>query len=185
MCGPDIQWYISGGTFLSWHNDTHLNGVFENVARVHRVDHKLGTGGHGAIGFILDCWRLELEGTFRRNRNACIKENNLAVQREGAIKDVALLLNGTFNYPIFYNLSFYIGAGAGVSRSELHVPAFKEKDTVFAWQILTGFTYTFCEDWDLLFGYRYFQTAKGGYDGGTVSNFPHTNDIDLGLRLRF
>lgn len=175
------NWYISATPGLSWHSDTDFGTTC--------AEHEIGISAHASIGYIIERWRLELEGTFLRHSNDKVTIGGAATDNSGHSKEKALLFNIFYNIPLdiqsCYPLTVYLGSGAGIGRSEVAVEGSCSADNVFAWQFITGITCDITEHWALTFGYRFFSTAKPKYSNQSVSAIPYSNNIDLGLRLTF
>lgn len=174
-------WYMSGSVGMMLHSDTKYSGV--------SVDHETGVLGTAAIGCIIEKWRIELEGSYRRAANDSVTINNVIAKDRGHIKEVALLLNLLYDLPLdvctCFPMTAYLGAGAGVVRSQLAIPGSQVGSTLFAWQLMTGVVFDLTSNWALTFGYRFFSTTKPTYNNHTVSTLPYSNNIDLGIRLSF
>lgn len=192
-CKAEHNWYLQATSSYGWHNKSKIN-AFEQTHKEHQ---KRGFGGALAIGYILDCWRLELEGSHRYNGY----KSKSAV---GIKSNSSLMANVYYDIPVTDLISIYFGAGAGISSvngqsikshsDDSKFVKFKKKrghlDTVFAWQAMSGISYAISDNVDLIAGYRLFATAKPtiakiGKEKIKLKNIPVTQSVELGLRFKF
>lgn len=189
QCPQEHDWYAQATGSFGWHNDSKFK--FNKSTLQERQ--KTGFGGSIAIGRIIDAWRLELEASYRENSS----------KSKLTTSNTSLMANVYYDIPAMECLSFYIGAGAGISSVNGKVndvefkqgsTQFKKRsghlDNVFAWQIMAGATYALSEDWDLVAGYRLFGTAKPtlaklGNDRLKMTSRPISNNVEIGLRFKF
>src|SRR6266702_36260 len=62
------NWYVQANGSLGWHNDSRYSFGSNKADSFHFKDErKAGFGGSLAVGRIIDQWRLELEGSYRKN----------------------------------------------------------------------------------------------------------------------
>lgn len=190
-CKEQNNWYIQGISSFGWHNKTKVEFI---DTKLHQ---KAGFGGALAIGRIMDCWRLELEGSHRRNH---------AKSKFGLMSNTALMANLYYDIPVTDVVSLYLGAGAGVASVNGKIPALHSEDgerivkkkkghidTVFAWQLMGGISCALSDQWDLFGGYRLFSTAKptlatihhNGKHALKVKNIPICQSVEIGLRFKF
>lgn len=183
------NWYIQANGSLGWHNDSKFSYNKDRLSE----RQKPGFGGSVAVGRIIENWRLELEASYRENSS----------KSKLTTSNTSLMLNGYCDMPVMEDLSFYIGAGAGISsvNGKVHRVEFentsaefpKDKnnlDTVFAWQLMSGFSYALSDEWDLILGYRLFATAKPTLakfhnEKLKMTKMPLSNNVELGLRFKF
>lgn len=181
------NWYIQVTGSYGLHNKTKIKqtSALGNTEVKLRRHH--GPGGALAVGYIIDCWRLELEGSHR--------------YKFGRTHNSSLMANIYYDIPVSELISFYLGAGAGVSSvnhetlkikhhgSEMQ-KKYSHQDKVFAWQVMTGLTFALADNVDLITGYRLFATskptlAKGHHYKAKARNIPLINSVELGLRFKF
>lgn len=183
--------YLQTTGSYGWHNKSKVKvGKYTGSEK-----QKNGFGGAVAIGYIIDCWRLEIEGSHRHNGSK---------YEIGLKSNTSLMGNIYFDMPVTDLISFYLGAGAGVSSvnakaikyevKDSKLVKFKKKhghfDTVFAWQAMGGISYAISDNVDLVTGYRLFSTSRptvARFNGrkAKLSNIPLIHSIDLGLRFKF
>lgn len=203
--GEEDRWYIAGTGALVFKNK---NKAFVDANNGMENKYKLGWGTSVAVGRTIDCWRAEVELAYRRNK---VKDYNVVengtknpVKAGAYSRDIAIMANVYYDLPVCNCLSVYIGAGAGVSFNEFAVEQdvgqggnvsyshrlyASQKNTLFAWQVMTGVAYDLSENWAITLGYRLFATMKPKYqlDNKVVKakKIPFSNNIELGLRYKF
>lgn len=176
--------YISLSGSYGFHNKSDLKFKHKDLAESYSttIDYKNNFGGAIAIGRIVDQFRFELEASYRKNNSKVVyfnKENKVeAVPTDVITGNASLMLNAYYDMPVSECVSFYIGAGAGVSsvrgdfKKKFNLRATKDHtfikeldkkghiDAVFAWQVMAGLTYHIDENWELFGGYRFFATNR-------------------------
>lgn len=120
-------------------------------------------------------------------------------------RDLALMANLYYDIPVCNCFSIYLGAGAGVSFNEFAVKEqFTDatgkvtysdhqfdsiKNTLFAWQVMTGVAYDLTPNWTLTLGYRLFATTKPKFQNENMTvkarKIPLSHSVELGLRYKF
>lgn len=171
---------MAGSMGFGWHRDTDFGNT--------HINHEIGLDINGSVGLILQCWRIEIEGSWRRFQNDTVTIDGVNTEdSDGSYKDVALMFNGFYNFEPTYlcPLSFYLGGGIGIDSASVNTRQVEDSDVVFAWQVMSGLAYEFCEHWSATLGYRFFATGKPEIEGIKVSKVPFSNNVDLGLRVRF
>ncbi len=93
------------------------------------------------------------------------------------------MVNGLIDLAVAPGVSAYAGGGAGRAR----VKTLGDRDTAFAWQLIAGVSTAVSPNIDLGLKYRYFQTARLGFN--TAASFPgaggSTSVSSFGERGRF
>lgn len=191
----DNCWYVQANGSLGWHNNSKFSFNGDKINGIQNLNEKqkTGWGASLAIGYILEQWRLELEGSYRENSS----------KSKLYTSNTSLMANVYYDIPLGNDLTFYLGAGAGISsvngkvhQVELEKQSYEFKkdkghlDTVFAWQAMAGLSYALTEDVDLIAGYRLFCTTKptlSKLNGEKLkmTNMPISNSVELGLRFKF
>lgn len=197
-CKEEKNWYVQGTGSFGWHNKSKL--TLTELSGKERQ--KNGFGGALAVGRIMDCWRIELEGSHRINH---------AKHKYGFRSNTSLMANAYCDIPVTDVISIYLGAGAGISSVNGKIPSeliitqkgkklfldeLKKKsghlDTVFAWQLMAGITFALSDNWDLVGGYRLFATTKPtlakthhSKDKIKINKTPLSNNVEIGLRFKF
>lgn len=189
-CEQDNNWYMQANGSYGWHNDSKF-GI--NKKTIYSEKQKPGFGGSFAIGHIMESWRLELEASHRESSS----------KSKFYRSNTSLMANVYYDFEVMEDISFYIGAGAGISsvNGKVKTVEINKKsiqltenkgnlDTVFAWQAMAGFSYALNENWDLITGYRLFATAKPtiakiGDTKVKMTKMPLSNNVEIGLRFKF
>ncbi|MBF0293884.1 MAG: porin family protein [Magnetococcales bacterium] len=125
----------------------------------------------GAIGLVLQkSLRLELEGSHRRFTTRLAKLNSGTEYKvNGHVEHKALLANLYYDFPLTESLRFYLGGGAGMSLIDTKIDTIttgstiiafssQERDSGFAYQLGSGFSFNFTERFATDFGYRFLVT---------------------------
>lgn len=185
-CKQEHNCYIQTTGSFGWHNKTRAKIAGVELS----AKQKKGLGGAVAIGYIMEQWRLELEGSHRYNPSA---------NKYGIKSNTSLMVNMLCDIPVTDLISIYLGAGAGISsvngktlvvkERDSRIVKFKKKrghlDTVFAWQGMAGLSYAISDNVDLITGYRLFATAKPKVHNIRLSKVPVIHSVELGLRFKF
>lgn len=183
-------WYAGASGSVSWHNDIH-GGNFS------KIETKTGYGGNLAIGYLVEMWRLELEGSLRfyKNKNFALV-NGPSINDSGHLRDLALCLNLKYDIPFSSCFGAYLGAGAGIGQVRLELDNnilgdVTSESTKFVYQFMGGFVYDINSCWAITLGYCYFAMAKPCLITTTnqkhlkLRKIPFSNNVDLGLRFKF
>ena len=165
------------------------------------ASHKDSFGGSIAVGHIVDQWRVELEGLYRKRRikNGEFRDtggNSLTISKFGGhVRDIAAMANVYYDICLNHymsDLKAYLGAGIGMTWTrkwkaggpiEDASKAFQMKGTrrSFAWQALAGLSYDISENVTAFAGYRLFMHKKVS----GAKHHPMTHSVDAGLRFIF
>lgn len=243
------HYYVAGSGAMDWifantvtHSFTSASsdaaGTSNNVTVTNPLDTKNTFGGNLAVGYALDNWRFELEGSYRNSKQRKMpvvlsttnidsvnvdNTQNIATSSVSGIEmanvnNWALMANAFYDIPLTEDFTWYVGLGAGVAFDTKEVkstatntttqqfPAapltatttdLKEKDTLFAYQALTGVSYAITKDIEATLGYRLKGTSKPGefehkYTSANTTNtykmnmqkWPHSHTIEAGLRFK-
>ncbi|PWU06287.1 MAG: hypothetical protein C5B43_02010 [Verrucomicrobia bacterium] len=181
------NWYVQVTGSYGLHNKTKIKDTSKFGATERKLGRHHGVGGALAVGYIMDCWRLELEGSHR--------------QRYAHSHNSSLMANIYYDIPVTDIVSLYLGAGAGVSSVNFDTvkrnrsgskaqKKYSHQDTVFAWQIMTGLSFALADNVDLITGYRLFATSKPTlvkehHFKSKSKNIPLINSVEVGLRFKF
>jgi len=187
-------WYIGAGGGVTWHNNENFNGTDVNLHRKYDI----GGEGFASIGYMYDCWRLEIEGAYRYNgidKATEIVGAGRSSGENGHNRDITIM--GNVFYDLYFNNCFgiFIGGGIGIDFNEIDtkggdlINTEKKKNTVFAWQIMPGFFYDFTDQVTLDIGYRFFSTTKVKTKLVTGNSFtshkiPIAHNIEARLRIK-
>lgn len=138
--------------------------------------------------------RVELEYTRRSNPLDQVKFVEGSFKGGGRVASDALLLNCIGVSRDSSRLSPYFGVGVGAARIKVAdltvsgVPLGTGSDTVFAYQILTGFDVALSDHLSFDLGYRFFGSASPRFteSNGLKSRMEYLNHtVLLGLRVGF
>lgn len=186
-------WYLGGGGGVTWHNDMDFNVTIKGTPV--KLHHKYDIGGEGfaSIGYMYDCWRLEVEVAYRYNGIDKATESiggATATGGSGHIRDVPIMAN--LFYDIYFNNRFgiFIGAGIGIDFNEIKVNGGdltivgKKDNTLFAWQIMPGLFYDFTDQVTLDIGYRFFSTTKIKFKIIESHKVPIAHNLEARLRIK-
>lgn len=196
--------YISGAGSIDWHR----NIEFKTESRKEKLHFNLGGDASVAAGYMIDDWRLEIEGIFKYNSldNLDLTESGGTTVKAapGAhIRDWALMANLFYEVPIEDCFSLFVGAGIGVdfkelsvanySRLESNFDSISERYTLFAWQLKAGISYELTPCISLFTGYAFFASTKPGsfargIGGASTTarwvNSPYYHCIEGGIRFK-
>lgn len=204
------NWYIAGSPSVSWHNDLKFSTVIWDSKLTSRRQFNASLGGNASIGCSFDLckdWHLRIEGeaVYRRNPQDrlidSMIEEGVVVSRfddpaKGHSRDLAIMGNAYIDIPIYCRLDLYIGGGLGGSFNELEMSSFgdtqispsSKKYRLFAWQLMSGFSYNATKCIALTAGYRLFATKEvmtpGPAHHERCNNIPITQSIDIGFRVK-
>lgn len=157
--------------------------------------------------------------TVNINNSQNINTSSVSVKEFANISDWTLMGNVYYDIPLSEDFSWYVGAGAGVafetkkvsvaanSSTTQNFPVgppvtnsittIKEKDILFAYQVMTGVSYAITDNIDATLGYRFTGTSKPKdftgklVSGNTTSNYtmsmqkwPHAHSVEAGIRFK-
>ena len=168
-----------------------------------------GIVGSGAIGYQHQLWRLEVEGSWRKNSldstwvhnpqfdqgTAPDGRSNIDVTEFKEIKiagtsisAVSGMANAWRAFEIDEAVRPFVGAGIGVAKLTANTSQLGDASyTGLAWQVGGGLEYEVIENTTLSLGLRYFRTQKPKFkwQAKTLETEYHSFDIGIGLRYRF
>lgn len=203
--------YVGASGSVDWQRKAKLFNPPTAATNLTFEDVDYNTGGNASLfaGYQWNEWRAELEGCFRHNSN-----DNIAVNTAGspeAKQSVgghsrfwSIMANGYYDIPLEDCFSVYVGVGVGVAFHRFEVDAFtntllgavpkiKDRNTLFAWQVMSGVNYEVNDMLTLFLGYKFFATTKpdsftltaGGSTATTTwKHFPYVHGAEAGLRIR-
>lgn len=186
------NWYLAGAGSIGWHNNVEFSKNNQTV----NFEFETGWDAIVALGLNICPFRLEIEGSYRRNNFDSVvarKEtsqvplnanSSVSFNAIGHVNYWNLMLNGYFDYCIREYFSVYLGAGFGATRAEFHAPYNKGcKKTQFAWQIMPGLAYSINCQVTLFTEYRLFSTSKLHSATNSSNREVYLNNIELGVRV--
>lgn len=183
------NWYTELAAGASWHRDSNLgNGAV--------VKEDTGYEINFSIGLKCECWRLALQAHYERYNNDNYQINSLSVNDNEHLQTFALFFNLFYDMQICDCLIWYLGAGAGAGMHRLDISnslagSAKNSSTKFAWQLMSGFVYDINPCWAVTLNYAWINLLKPNAPTGSTTasqnlrKAPYSNNIDLGLRLKF
>ncbi len=224
-------WYLRGDVGLGIDQQSSLNSTFTGAYPPGFAYNGNGIGNQaifgGGFGYKFNNWfRADVTGEYRTASSYWGMESyqpgalfaspacpNICFDRDTAsVSSAVFLVNGYIDLGTWYNVTPYVGGGAGVSYNMLHGltdigietggygTALDQNTSNFAWALMAGFSYSLTSNLKLDIGYRYLDMGKVesnliGCNGGAqncnggsyeAQTFRLTsNDIRLGLRYVF
>lgn len=192
--------YVSGGLGMNWASKNSAKGL----AAGEKLDAKWNTGPsfHLAGGYQMDEWRSELElGFYHNNLNTLSHENGDVKPLAGEQRTWTLMGNLFYDMPVLDDLDVYVGGGLGMAsvkfRADRYINTAHDewlagRDTVFAYQLMTGVSYKITEKTALTLGYRMFthtntkhkaRDSQGLKTHKVKASYNHS--IEAGIRYLF
>jgi OmpA-OmpF porin, OOP family len=135
--------------------------------------------GWGAMIFAgqqFEAFRLEAEIAYRRNDLDRIEVGIIDTSRSGKVEAMSAMFNAYLDFAQFRFRPF-IGVGAGGARIEAEFEGVDDRDTVFAYQGIAGFSFGD----GLEIGYRYFATEDPRFNG--VKGEYSSHNVFLAIRF--
>jgi len=202
------DWYVSGaitGSFLNKPDQTIANAPTPGATLHVTNDIDSGWGGQVAIGRTLGSFRLEVEVGHTENDSSAYTATSpihITLPQDGKNNATRYMANAYYDLPQgSLPVKFYVGLGAGAANA--HVTTFAAparapsappsqildvKDTVFAYQLMGGFSRTLTERLDITVQYRWFDAGTiKGHDarGERATREMAGSNVDVGLRFLF
>ena len=182
LYGASSGIYIEGNIGTSLSEDQEINSA--------TYEYDTGALGSLALGYQMDLWRFEVEGTLKQNSLKAIKAND-TYELSGDLIRQSTLLNVYYNGYNNSNLVSAVGLGCGVSSlttnnlsvSGQSVPNI-DADNIFTYQASFSVGYILDEDWTLSFKYIYFRTSEYKIESVTQKEISD-NIVTLGIRYLF
>jgi hypothetical protein len=118
--------------------------------------------GWGAMAFVgskMELFRVEGELAFRRSDIDTVRSDTLP-ETGGEAEALSALFNAYLDFGR-YEFRPFLGAGAGAARLKANLAGGSDRDTVFAYQGIAGFSLGGGMD----LGYRYFATENPTFNG--------------------
>ncbi|MCK9275606.1 MAG: outer membrane beta-barrel protein [Syntrophales bacterium] len=155
------------------------------------VDAEFDTGyGVGlAAGYDFGAYRVEGEIDYKAHDIESFSALGVGISGTGEISALSVFVNGYIDFENNTVFTPYLGAGIGFSTIDVDnaqaggIVMGSEDDTVFAYQLMAGFSYAFTESMALDLSYRYFATSDPEF-GITEAEYASHN-VYLGLRFGF
>jgi opacity protein-like surface antigen len=195
-------WYLSGSGSVNWHNKMKQRGTSGTLASpTQQSKYKAGGGAALALGYKMDQWRFEVEGSFRQNKVKTNTANPFVITSSGgSIRYWNLMFNAFYDFELMEDLSLYLGAGLGWSNGQMKASStvsganvnISSRTNQLGLQAMTGLAWKFHEQWALFAGYRFFTTTRPKYKSAVVAgnpkskfSSPYISMIEAGLRFSF
>lgn len=184
------KWYLAGAGSIGWHNDAE----FSNNGTTSNYEFDPGWDAILALGLHICQFRLEIEGSYRRNDldSIVVSKGTCKVfsNADAHVSYWNLMFNGYFDYCLCECFSAYFGAGLGMTRSEFELEVqnissnnTERKTNQFAWQIMPGLAYAYSCHVTLFAEYRLFSASKVYSVKNNSNDRVYLNNVELGIRL--
>jgi opacity protein-like surface antigen len=183
-------WYLglSAGGVQQRNSDWDKGGAEGkfNYEPGYTLNASLGYRPHNTGAFLLDNSRIEVEGSYRRQKFDGISSNSN--DSEVATRNVSL--NYFYDFAPESGINPYIGGGLGYGNIEFtggtNAAGIKGDDKAFNYQLMTGLGFQFEElpHTEFNVGYRYFAPFKDLTVGGGKVEFD-SHAVEAGARFRF
>lgn len=184
------RFYVGATGSPVWHSDHAFSDEFGTSTR----DYEVGFGFSANVGYLMPkyCIRPEFELLLRYNKlDKLFLPSTGWSDAQGHTKDFAFMFNLYKDFSIIEDVSIYVGAGLGLSLNEHVVDSIGGvqsgavvRDELFAWNLMAGMSYLFCERFEATLGYRFFSTQKVETKSGIKSkHYPYIHSLDAGLRV--
>jgi opacity protein-like surface antigen len=138
-----------------------------------------GYGAGLAAGYDFGPARLEIEGSYRRNKADQIEQGNASFDADGDLEVRALLVNAYADFATGGMVTPYLGAGIGYAEVEVE----DHDDEVFAGQVGAGVLFALTPAIAVDLGYRFMMTDDPEIQDVEFEVRQHS--ASLGLQLRF
>lgn len=190
------RWYVGLSTGLAFVEDSDLSGAVNGDQ-----EYEAGVGLTASLGYMpffgspyLDNIRMELELGYRYASLDGFTNAGTPSNSSGSARMFTYLANAYYDFHSDSQWTPYLGAGLGGASVQVSkgsgLGITDDKDTVFAYQFLTGVTYAPTSipmtEWGL--GYRYFTADSPGFStaGASLSFDDMTShNIEANARFRF
>jgi opacity protein-like surface antigen len=182
-------WYLSIGAGVTHTSDADWSGF--GLSGDIGIDRAANLSG--AVGArVWESVRTELEVSYRKADLSDISLDGAgSADAEGDVKTWAALINAYYDFLPAQDFSPYVSLGLGAARHHgeldaiggLGTPGTDGSDTVFAYQIGAGASYSLTEKTALWGGYRFLGTSDPDFDGVSAEYDAH--ELRLGLRFNF
>jgi opacity protein-like surface antigen len=202
------DWYVAGavtGSFLKKPDQTIANAPTPGSTLHVTNDVDSGWGGQMAIGRTLGSFRLEVEVGHTENDSSSYSATSpirITLPQDGKNNATRYMANAYYDFPQgTLPVKFYIGLGAGAA--DAHATTFAAparapaappsqlldiKKTVFAYQLIGGFSRMLTEHLGVTVQYRWFDAGTiKGHDarGERATREMAGSNVDVGLRFLF
>jgi opacity protein-like surface antigen len=144
-----------------------------------------GFGYLGALGLSNETGRVEAELGYRKNDFDELKGAGLGnTDIDGDISSLSLMGNIYYDFSTEGGFYPFVGIGLGAANIEADIDdAGSEDDTVFAYQLILGGSFTSSVGFSIDLQYRYFATGDPEFDG--LEAVYRTHNLMIGFRQSF
>lgn len=202
------DWYVAGaitGSALKKPDQTIANAPTPGATLRVTNDVDFGWGGQVAVGRTLGSFRLEVEVGRTENDSSSYSATSpiqITLPQDGKNNATRYMANAYYDLPQgSLPVRFYIGLGAGAA--DAHVTTFAAparapaappsqlldiKETVFAYQLMGGFSRMLTQNLGITVQYRWFDAGTiKGHDsrGERATREMAGSNVDVGLRFLF
>ena len=148
------------------------------------IESKNGVSSGIVFGRDFGKFRLEGEVSGRKYSHKTIDLSSFGLSKDEPISGYSSTVGGLatafYDIDLTKKLGVFIGIGTGVNGAKVKLEKQNFKDTLFAYQLLTGFVWDFAERVSTRFTYKYFTTAGSqDFDRLDSHNFELGVQIDL------
>ncbi len=168
-------WYVGVGGGVNMLQSTNIGTAFGNTLD---TDFDTGWALMANVGYR---WggglRAELEGAYRKNNAGSIMDVGFGpvTNVDGDVTEFSLMANLLYDIHLGDNLSLTLGGGIGAADSQVQISGFGvplivdtgSNNWSFAWQLLSGVSYSMSPNTEFFVEYRYFRN-----DNHDVTTFP-------------
>jgi opacity protein-like surface antigen len=182
--------YAAVGGGISFAEDLDFSAEGETVTT------ELDTGFivGGALGYQLQAFRLEGEFAFLQNDVDKLSAMGISLGADGDVSVMSGFANVYFDFDTMTPWTPYIGGGVGIANvandvSVMGIQLVDDDDSVFAYQVKAGVSYSVNPTTDVTVGYRFLGTddvSLKTVDGFSIQgDGPQSHNLEAGIRFRF
>ena len=179
--------YLNGNLGAVWLLDSDLS---QSDGTKGTAEYDTGFGMTGALGYDFGWVRVEGEVGYRKNDYEKVSSSGqTGLNTSGEVTSWDFMANSYIDIDTETPFTPYFGGGIGAAVLESStlnaggITIESGDDTVFAYQVMAGASYSFSEVWMVQLEYRFFGTTNPTY-GNTESEYMSHN-VFLGIRLNF
>lgn len=177
-------WYAAGNLSMGMATDPDVRATGLGNGE---IDTDIGMGIALAGGYEMGNFRIEGEYSFRQNAGNSANMP-LLVDQSLDFRFHSFMVNVYHDFYLTDEVYWFNGFGLGVSFVKLKAPGGDDRDSVLAWQLMTGFGYDLTENIALTFGYRLFTTRDPSFNINNSiyqADTPIINSLEVGIRYNF
>ena len=179
----------------------HVSDVNVSSASAFKGSLKDSTGYAAAVGYKFSLLRAEAELQYLKNDLGNGSSSLGTTSGSGDYKQFSGFLNGYVDFPSYYGLAAYAGAGVGLARVDLNnfsvfqgatnVVQFSGRDNAFAWQLMLGVQFHLFGQATIHAGYRLVNHESIALNNSAAASalehvkFGDNNIFELGVSIGF